>query len=366
MKVLLTGGTGFLGSYIARELCCRHYQVRVLVRPSSDLRRLAGLNIETFTGDLLHPEDLRRALAGCDAVIHAAALIDQASTDLEHFEQVNVQATILLVEAALEEGVHRFIYVGSANATGYGSIEHPGTEWSEFNLFRYGSGYINSKYLAQQYVLEQVEKRGLPAVVVNPAFLLGPFDQKSGPGVVIRRGLSHRIQWCPPGGKNFIHVRDAAIAICQALTHGEAGECYLLAGENMRFRTFFRLLNRLGGHRAIQVRVPACLLIIAGFIGSVLGKLSGRPRLLNLVNARILCLGLFYSGARAREVLGLPGTPVATAIRETLRWFSEGGDRPSGTGIPHSDRGQLPADGSPEGIIEQARSADHGGVLSER
>lgn len=321
MKIFLTGATGLLGCHVAHELIRRGYELRLLARPGSNLKGVEGLPFEQHPGCLEDMESLRAGARGCEGVIHTASLTSPWPTAFRYYEEINVNGTIRLVQAAMEAGARRFVFVGTANAFGHGTFEKPGTELSEFCLFRYQSGYVNSKYLAQQYVLEQVEQQGFQAVVVNPTFMLGPLDMKPSSGRLILQGLKGKVQWVPSGGKNFIHVRDAAAGVCQALEKGLPGECYLLAGENLSYLGFFNLLNEVAGHRPIQAPAPAPLLQGLGLLGSLYSWLAGRPALLNRVTSRMACLGNYYSGRKAVEQLGLPQTPIRQAVSEAVEWF---------------------------------------------
>lgn len=323
MRVLVTGANGLLGANIVRELVTREYRVRILVRESADLSGLKGVPSERFTGDILDPGSLDRAVEGCDYVIHSAADTSQWPTGYAHYEPVNVHGTRHVIAAVKKHGAKRFVFVSSANAFGNGTKEKPGTELNEFSGFRIGSGYMISKYVAQQFVLSEVERNRLPAVVVNPTFMIGPNDSKPSSGQIILMGMGKRIQAYPPGGKNFIHVRDAAIATCNALTMGRIGECYLLANENLTYREFFSLLNGVTEESPVSMKIPGRLLKGFGAGGTLFEKLFRTPAPLNLVNARLLCLGNYYSGRKAVEALGLPQTPVSDAIRESISWFRE-------------------------------------------
>lgn len=310
-----------LGCNVAHELVRRGHALRLLVRPGSSLKGVEGLPFEVHYGCLEEEASLSGAVNGCDGVIHAASCTAQWPTAFRHFEAANVNGAIQLARAAKAAGIRRFVYVSTANTFGHGTMEQPGTELSEFRLFHYHSGYVNSKYLAQQYVLEQVEQHGLPAVVVNPTFMLGPLDLKPSSGRLLLQGLKARVQWIPPGGKNFIHVRDAAIGVCQALERGLPGECYLLAGENLSYRSFYNLLNEVAGRKPLQLPVPGILARGVGVLGSLFGKLTGRPAWINHVTGRMACLGNYYSGRKAVEELGLPQTPVREAVNDAIDWF---------------------------------------------
>lgn len=325
MRVLVTGANGLLGANIVRELVKRGNQVRILARENSDLSGIDGVQVERFNGDILDPAAIDKAMEGCDHVIHAAANTSQWPAGYSHYEPVNVHGTRHVIDAVKRYGVSRLVFVGSANAFGNGTRNNPGTELSEFNGFRIGSGYMISKFVAQQFVLSEVERSGLPAVVVNPTFMIGPYDSKPSSGKIILMGMGKRIQALPPGGKNFIHVRDAAIGTCNALTMGRTGECYLLANQNMTYREFFAMLNSITGESPASIGLPGWLLKGIGAGGSIAEKAMRKPAPLSLVNARLLCLDNYYSGQKAVEALALPQTPVETAIREAIGWFRASG-----------------------------------------
>ncbi|NQV03775.1 MAG: NAD-dependent epimerase/dehydratase family protein, partial [Bacteroidia bacterium] len=276
-----------------------------------------------MNGDILDPESVNRSVAGCDYVIHSAANTSQWPTAYRHYEPVNVTGTKHVIEAVKKHAVKRLVFVGSANAFGNGAKDKPGTELSEFSGFNLGSGYMISKFVAQQTVLAEVERSNLPAVVVNPTFMIGPYDSKPSSGQIIVMGMGKKVQAFPPGGKNFIHVRDAAIGTCNALTMGRTGECYLLANENFSYQEFFGHLNKVTGESPASLGLPGWLLKGIGAGGTLFEKLFRKPAPLSLVNARLLCLGNYYSGRKAVEALELPQTPIETAIREAIAWFRE-------------------------------------------
>jgi dihydroflavonol-4-reductase len=320
MRVFLTGASGLLGANIAHELVLRGHDLNVLLRPGSDERGIAGLPYTPFYGDLFQPEVLESALEGCDAAIHSAGLTDQWLIDFSPYEKVNVEGTISLVDAVLKAGVGRFIFVSTSNTIGNGSQESPGTEAKGFNLSHIQSGYISSKVRAERYVLEQVEKRGLCALVVNPAFLLGPYDLKPSSGRLIQYALRSRVQLIPPGSKNYLHVRDAAVAICNALTKGRPGERYLLAGENLSYRQFFDLINRVSGRKPMQIPLPGFVLLMLGSLSAFWVRYLGGKSRFNYGMAQLCTLKFYYSGQRAIKELGMPVTPLQEAVREALEW----------------------------------------------
>jgi dihydroflavonol-4-reductase len=326
MKTLVTGANGLLGSNVVRELLARGHKVRVLVRKGSDLRTLNGLDIEFFYGDLLDDQQkLAEACRGCNYVIHSGGKTAGHQTKFSDFASINIKGTKNIVHAAEAAGVRRLVHVSSCCVFGGGSMENPGTELSEFTGFRFNSGYINSKYLAQQWILSEVEKTQFPVVIVNPTLMIGPYDGRPSSGEIILRILRSQLQLCPDAGKNFIDVRDAAVGTCNALTMGSPGECYLLASENISFAGFFAKVNRIYGKDGVRIIVPGGVLKSAGLLGNAFQAITHHEIALNLVNTRQLATESYFSAKKAVRVLGLPQRPVDDAIRSAINWFIRNG-----------------------------------------
>jgi dihydroflavonol-4-reductase len=326
MKTLVTGASGLLGSNVVREMLSRGEKVRVLVRKGAELSTLNGLDVEIFFGDLLDDQTvLVEACRGCEYVIHAAGKIAGHQTKFPDFAAINITGTRNIVHAAETAGIKRMVYVSSNCVFGGGTMDNPGTELSEFTGFKFNSGYINSKYLAQQWILSEVEKTKFPIVIVNPTIIIGPYDKGPGSGEIILRALRSPIQICPEGGKNFVDARDAATAICNALTMGIPGECYLLASENVTFADLFERINRIYGRTGMRVMIPGGLIRFAGFAGSIYQSLSNHDVDLNLVNARQLATESYFSAAKASRVLDFQPRPIDDAIKAAIGWFVSAG-----------------------------------------
>jgi dihydroflavonol-4-reductase len=323
MKVFVTGANGLLGSNVVRELIKKGHEVRIFIRPDANTLGLKGVDCEIIHGDLLDEQSVIQATAGCDAIIHAAANTSQWPTSFRFYEAVNVQGTRFILNASRQNSIRKLIHVSTANTFGYGTKSKPGTELTEYAFLHLKSGYITSKYQAQRLALDEYKNHGIPVVVVNPAFMIGPYDAKPGSGKIIRMGLNKKVQVFPAGGKNFIHVRDAAVAVCNALTLGLEGECYLLANENLTYREFFSRLNGITNQHPLMVQLPEVSIRSAGLIGSMIEKITGKPLSLNDVNSQLVVIGNYYSGRKAVDELKMPQTPIENAIREAIEWWDE-------------------------------------------
>ncbi len=321
-KVFVTGASGFLGSNLLRELYRRGYELNILIRPNADLKNIADIPCEVFFGDIDNKEHIDTAIAGCQVVIHAASITDQGAS-FEEYEKINFTSTKRIVEACITHKIAKFIYVSSANTIGPGNKANPGNELNGFTLFSANSGYINSKYLAQQYVLEQVAQQRLNGVIVNPTFMIGPRDIKPSSGQLILYGLKKKVLFYPPGGKSFVHIQDVCTGIANAIENGRVGDCYLLAGHNLSYGEFYKLLNGIAKESKIMIRIPAFLLKLAGNIGSLLQLMTGRHKRLNYTASYMLCLDNYYSGSKSERELRINYTPIENAITEALIWFKE-------------------------------------------
>ena len=321
-KVLVTGATGLLGSNVAAELIERGYEVRVLTRKTSNTIAIADLPVEEHVGDITRAESVREAMRGCQVVIHAAANTSQWGAEMNKHNAVNVLGTQHVLEAVQAIGVERFIYVSTANTLSPGSLEKPGNEQGAFSYQEVSTRYIDTKYQAEQMVLQAVAERGTPAVIVNPTFIIGARDAKPSSGKMILFYLQNKFIACPPGGKNYVPVQDAATAITNAITLGQPGERYLLAGENMQYADFFGKIANVTGRQKPIFTTPAPLLRAVGRVGDAVQQITRRSVSWSYANVSMLTIDNYYTGAKAVAELQMPQTPIEEAIKDAVSWFA--------------------------------------------
>jgi dihydroflavonol-4-reductase len=319
MRVLITGANGFLSGHIIHELLRCGYAVRAMMRPGAKAPGISGLKIETVFGNITDKTDCEMAVAGCDVVIHAAADTNQSYRRIEDYYPVNVEATANIIEAAVRENCKRLIFVSTANAMGFGTLSMPGNESTPVSPLFMKSGYARSKFLAQELVLTAVNSQKIDAVVVNPTFMIGPIDHNPHSGRIFNMVLNRKFVICPPGGKNFVDVRDAAMGIVSAIKNGKPGECYLIAGENLSFREFFLKATRLSGQKTRLISIPKFILILFGICGTI-SRYLGIQTELSYTNARILCINNYYDNGKAVRNLGLECSSIYKTISDCLRW----------------------------------------------
>jgi dihydroflavonol-4-reductase len=325
MKILVTGGDGFLGSNIVRVLLNRGLEVRVFLQKSRTTGTLDDLKVEKCYGDLLVPDEVLEAVQGCDYVIHAAANTSIWPPRSALVRQVNFNGTVNVINAVLATKIKRLVAVGTANSFGSGSMTNPGNEKSPFTAGKYGLDYIDSKLQAQQAILDAVRDKGLNAVILNPTFMLGPYDAKPSSGALLLALYHKKIPGYTASGRNFVHVKDVAVAATNALIMGRSGECYIMANENILYKTFNELVANELNIKPPKFSIPKPFILFYGMVAQMMAILTGKPARISYAIARISLDANFYSGEKAVKELELPQTPIRIAVREAFAWFRENG-----------------------------------------
>lgn len=317
--ILVTGANGFLAGNVIAELLAGGYSVKGMLRAGAKLMTVHQ-NLEPCYGNITSAEDVSEAVKGTGTVVHIAAVTDQSIADDQYYRRVNVGGTLNIIKASIEHKVKRVIYVGTVNSFGYGTKTEPGNETLPVKHPFDKSAYAMSKTEAQNLVLKVLKDTGIRVNVVNPSFMIGPDDYKISSNKIILRALNKNILLIPPGGKNFIYVKDVAKGICNAISSGGNGECYILANENLSYREFYETMFGLIKKRPVMITIPKFLLLAAGLAGSLL-RSAGVNTPLCLTNMKIISTCNYYSPEKARNEINLTQTPIKEAIRETINWF---------------------------------------------
>jgi nucleoside-diphosphate-sugar epimerase len=324
MRVFVTGANGLVGANVSERLMTQGHSVTGLVRDIIRYPGKTGKGIRLVTGDITDIASFREEMKGCDSLVHAAALTDMGLPRYTRYRQVNVKATADLMEAAAECGIRKVVYISSANTIGYGTATEPGNEDTPLRYPHTESLYARSKTEAEEIVKSW--SGVMEVVILNPVFILGRYASADGSGRLVEMGRCKRVIFYPPGGKSFVHVADVAEAV-EALLSSERREHarqYLLAGDNLTYREFFKLLTRITGEKPLLIQVPSFILLLAAIPGTLL-RAAGFRSELSLANLQILAANTFYTGKRSEEMLGIRYKSTGSAVRDTLKWFSEQG-----------------------------------------
>ena len=325
MKVLVTGATGFIGGNLVRALKARGYDVRALVRDQSSTLTLENTGVEVVPGDVRDPESVARALEGCQAVFHCAALYTFWSLEPREVYQVNVEGTKTVFEEALKSGVEGVVYTSTVSTIGIPK-KGVGTEEMEPSPRDLIGHYKRSKYQGEKEALRAASK-GLPVVVVNPTAPVGPWDVKPTPtGGIVLDFLRGRIPAYVNTGMNMVDVEDVATGHILALEKGQPGQRYILGNRNMTLKELLRTLESITGKKGPRLRVPINLVVALGIIDQLIeGKLLRRRPRIPLEGMRVARKPMYVSSAKAVRELGLPQSPVEGALEKAVRWFRDNG-----------------------------------------
>ncbi len=325
MTTLVTGAAGYIGSAVVRELLDKGKEVRCLVRKTSRLKNLEGLDVEPVYGDIRDMDSLHRAVDGCDNVYHLAAIYANWLPDAGLMYQVNEEGTRNVLTACETAGVKKVVYCSSVAALGAHG-KNPADESAVFNLNSTKDNYYISKYRAEQVALEFV-RRGLPVIIVNPANPIGPGDIAPTPtGALIISILRGKLPGYVDGGINLIDLTDCARAIVAAMEKGKAGEKYVLGNRNVSIKEYFDLIVKVAGRgKSPFIKMPRRVAVFSGYGYQLLARITGQPPITSASWVRVGSRYSWWDCSKAREQLDLGQRPLEESIADAVKWFEESG-----------------------------------------
>jgi dihydroflavonol-4-reductase len=325
MLAFVTGATGFVGSHVARVLAAHGADLRLVVRPGSDLRNLEGLKTDRVVGDLREPASLEKAMAGCEAVFHVAADYRLWVRDPEQMYRSNVEGTRSILQAARQNGVRRVVYTSSVATMGF-SNGHLADENSPVGLAQMIGPYKRSKFMAEEAAL-QAGRSGMDVVVVNPTTPVGDRDIKPTPtGRIVLDFLKKKFPAYVDTGLNLVDVDVCARGHVAALERGISGERYILGGENLTLKQILDKLAAITGLPSPTLKVPYVVALATGVIDEVVtGRIRGREPRATIDAVRMGRKKMFVSSAKAERDLGWTKVPVDGALRQAVDWFRANG-----------------------------------------
>jgi dihydroflavonol-4-reductase len=330
MNVFLTGATGFVGSHVARAFAAQDARLRLLIRSSSRVENLEGLDAETITGDLRNPESLRSALQNCDVLVHTAADYRLWVRDPQAMYAANVDGTRNLLALAREVGVRRVVYTSSVATMGFredGTIVDENTPVSLDDMIGH---YKRSKFLAEQEAIAAAQG-GQQVMILNPTTPVGANDIKPTPtGQIIVDFLNRRFPAYVDTGLNLVDVSEVARMHVVASERGVPGERYILGGENLSLKQILDKMSAITGIPSPTMQVPhAVAMAFAFFDQTFTGRLRGKEPRATVEAVRMGKKKMFASSAKAERELGFRTVPVYAALRSAIDWFRAHGYAPA-------------------------------------
>lgn len=318
--ILVTGGNGFIGSRVVRELVTAGYRVRCLLRKTSDTGRIDDLQFERVYGDVRNAASIIERMAGVDGCIHLASIVAWDQMNSPALEETIIDGSRNILEAAVSNGVKRLVYVSSAIAVNASDTPRVFDENSVFALNTTSLRYAIAKHKAEELVMEYV-KKGLDAVIVNPAEVYGPYDTSFITACNLRDFLKNNPCIVCSGGTAITHVDDVADGIVKAFEKGRCGERYILGGDNLTIKELAQLTLQIAGQRKPIWCLPNSLL--KGMV-----RLLVFLRLPSPVVPGVLDYATrfsFMDSSKARRELGYSPRPAREVLTPVIEWLHSTG-----------------------------------------
>lgn len=322
MEVLVTGATGFLGSWLVPRLIKEGHKVRILRRKTSDTSDLEGLELDHRIGDVTDYKSLLEAASGVGAIFHLAGVIAYEPEKRKAMEKVNVGGTQNVVNVCKELNISKLLYLSSVVAIGASFDGNPLNEETEFNINHLNLGYFDTKREAEEIVKLAVRNEGLNAMIVNPSTIYGRGDAKKGSRKTQLKVAQGKFPFYTPGGVNVVAVEDVVDGILLAFEKGKPGRRYILSGENISIQKLFTLIAQEAGVKPPKILLSKIALSTIGKLGDYFKPL-GVKWPINSENAWTAVLYHWFDNKRAKEELGWNPRPSQHALHESVEWMKE-------------------------------------------
>ncbi len=314
MKVLVTGGTGFIGSAVVRHLLAANHEVRILARSKKKTFLLKGLDVEIVEGDIIYPEDIEKAIRDCTVLFNLASsytFYPFWEKKAEALYKINVQGTINTLNVALKNKIERFIHTGTIATIDKGLTSH----------------YARSKYLAEQEILKFYQK-GLSTIILNPAIVIGERDYKPTPsGEIIVKFLNKKYPGYFDTTWAVADVDDVARAHVAAIERGRAAEKYTLCNKrHYSMKEIFELLEEVSGVKAPGIKIPYLLLSSFAYIEELLSYCILKKKPLMPTDGVKFCrMSGTHDNSKAVNELGYTETPIKETLTKAVGWYEDNG-----------------------------------------
>ena len=323
MRYFITGATGFIGSNLARRLAGQGHQVRALIRKRSRAGLLENKNIDLIEGTLMDTQILLKAMEGVDGVFHLAAYAKPWAKDPTHYNRINLQGTLNILEAAQQQGVTKVVFTSTAGTLGP-SLNGPVNETTP-RLHDFFNEYESTKFMAEKAVKDYVLK-GMNISIVHPSRVYGPgvLSKSNSVTIMVKNFLKGLWRIIPGDGNkmgNYVYIDDVVDGHIAALEKGKPGEQYILGGENASYADFFHTIQSLSGKNYRLFKIPVSLLVAFTTLQMTLAGLIKRPPLIPPKWVRKYMYNWELDSTKAENELDYHITPLKTGLLHTIHWL---------------------------------------------
>ena len=320
-RLLVTGANGHVGSNLCRLLVEQGHDVVALVRKSSDLRGLQGVDVEYKHGDILDAESVRAAARGVQSMFNVAAVYAASGLSVEEIMRPAVEGVENALRAAAAEGVDRVVQTSTTGAIGFSHSPETvldETQWNDDPQMTYFLAKTKSERLAWQIA----DELDVDMVTVNPTGILGQYDYRITPSTSLVRGFLEGSSMSAQGGVNVVDVRDVARGHLLALQKGRRGERYMLVAENHEMRDLASMLTELTGIKVPHAPLPRWMIPVAIPCTGLLMRALGKKDILTVQQAReFIGRWGWYDPSKSKAELGFEARPARETLDHTIRWL---------------------------------------------
>ncbi|MDO9254263.1 MAG: NAD-dependent epimerase/dehydratase family protein [Bacteroidales bacterium] len=328
--ILVTGGTGLVGSYLLCELARKGNKVKALLRPGKkpyETRKLFNCfsaenehlidMVEWVEGDVLDPFSLQQAMQEVDYVYHCAAMISFNPRELKTMLAVNIEGTANVVNACIENGIKKLCHVSSIASLGQAEKGEMIDENAKWKTSRINSGYAISKYGGEREVWRGIEE-GLNAVIVNPSVIIGAGCHRKATNRLFHN-IENFLPYYISGINGYVDVRDVVNAMILLMESTISGERYVLNSENLSLREFFTKAANILGKPQPRIALNGSILNLVAWLDEMRGRLTKSTPLLTRENVRASLSKSYYSAEKFRSAFHYSFIPMTESLTEALR-----------------------------------------------
>ena len=321
-KILVTGATGFVGSWMARFLVEKGHTVSILKRPKG-VFPFKDVLVDVKTGDVTDLDSLLEATKNVDSVFHLAGVVGFSKAQRQLMEDVNVSGSENIIKACLENKIRRVVHFSSVVAVGAGFNKNEVlNEESPFNVSHLDLGYFETKRKSEELFIEAVKTKGLDGVMVNPSVIYGAGDGLKGSRKTQMQVIKGKLPFYTKGGVSIISIHDVVKAAYQAFLTGRKGERYILSGDNLTIKEFLTMIAKEAGVKPPRIFIPTFVIHTLGRLGDLMEK-QNKKFVFNSETAWKATMYHWFDSTKAQKELKLKPSSAQTAISESIQWMKD-------------------------------------------